>query len=162
MFRSVTVFGGALAVAGLMFVSTATAMAQSQTQPQQAQPQPQPLAPAPPPPPNAITISTSSGTTLWLDGLESDKLPVEVQPGTQVCVPEHTVYKSEGERFIFQQWSTGATDDCIAPTKPGGYRAQYLHQVLLVIKSDAPGIQRSMWVTYGEPQALDVPTLVQV
>jgi len=95
-----------------------------------------------------------------VDGLESEKLPVDVAAGTQVCIPQRTAYKSEGERFIFQQWSSGSTDNCIAPTRPGAYRALYSHEVLVLIRSAAPGIQRSMWVTFGEPLDLDVPELV--
>jgi hypothetical protein len=161
---SLNLFGSALAGGGLILISTATAVAQSdQQQPQQQQQQQAPASPAPPPAPNVLTISSSSGTPLWINGVETDRLPAEVGPGSQVCVPEHKAYKSEGDRFIFQQWSTGSTDDCISPNKPGAvYRAQYKHEVLILIKSDAPGIQRSMWVTYGEPLNLDVPDVVSV
>ena len=37
------------------------------------------------------------------------------------------------------------------PTKPGAYRAIYAHEVLVVLKSTAPGVQRSMWVPFAEP-----------
>ena len=146
----------------LLLSSAATATAQTQPQPDQP-PQQQVFAqPAPLPPPNLVTISSSSGTPLWINGVESDRLPAETTPGAQVCVPEHKVYKSEGERFIFQQWSTGSTEDCISPARPGVFRAQYTHEVLVLIKSDAPGIQRSMWVTYGQPLSLNVPDVVSV
>src|SRR5204863_4678149 len=108
-----------------------------------------------------ITVSTNSGTSLFVDGIEPEKLPAGVAAGAQVCAPAPRVYKSEGERFIFQQWSDGATDKCIVPTKPGAYRAIYAHEVLVVLKSTAPGVQRSMWVPFAEPVKLEVPSLVQ-
>jgi len=96
-----------------------------------------------------------------VDGLESDRLPAGVAAGTQVCAPGPRVYKSEGERYIFQQWSDGSSDACITPSKPGMYRAMYAHEVLVVVKSAAPGLQRSMWVLYAEPVKLEVPPLVE-
>jgi hypothetical protein len=115
--------------------------------------QEQPLSP--------IQVSTNSGTPLLIDGIEPDKLPTGVVPGTTVCAPGPRVYKTEGDRWIFQQWSDGSGDNCITPTKAGAYRAIYAHEVLVVIKSAAPGIQRSMWVTYGAPIKLDVPAVVE-
>ncbi len=107
--------------------------------------------------PNGIIITTSSGLPLLVDGIESDKIPTNVTNGANVCTPGTRVYKSEGERFIFKQWSTGSTDECITPTTKGTYRAVYTHEVLLLIKSAAPGVQKSMWVTYGSPVQLKVP-----
>jgi len=108
-----------------------------------------------------ITVSTNSGTTLYVDGIEPEKLPAGVGAGAQVCAPAPRVYKSEGERFIFQEWSDGTTDKCIVPTKPGAYRAIYAHEVLVVLKSAAPGVQRSMWAPFAEPVKLEVPSVVQ-
>jgi hypothetical protein len=108
-----------------------------------------------------IVVSTNSGTSLFVDGIEPEKLPVGVGAGSTVCAPAPRVYKSEGERFIFQQWSDGTTDKCIVPTKPGAYRANYAHEVLVVVKSTAPGVQRSLWVPYAEPVKLEVPGVVQ-
>ena len=107
--------------------------------------------------PNGIVISTSSGLPLLVDGIETEKVPANVSSGAKVCTPDLRMYKSEGERFIFKQWSTGSTDDCITPTAKGSYRAIYSHEVLLLIKSTAPGIQRSKWVTYGAPVEFRVP-----
>ncbi len=112
-------------------------------------------------PTSPIVVSTNSGTSLLVDGIEPEKLPAGVAAGAQVCAPAPRVYKSEGERFIFQQWSDGTTDKCIVPTKPGAYRAIYAHEVLVVLKSTAPGVQRSMWVPFAEPVKLEVPSLVQ-
>jgi hypothetical protein len=108
-----------------------------------------------------VVISSSSGTPLLVDGLANDKLPIGLSVGATVCLPTRQVYTSEGERFTFQQWSNGATDDCLTPDKPGEYRALYKHEVLLVVKSDVAAAQRSMWATYGVPVQLDVPSLVQ-
>ena len=112
-------------------------------------------------PTSPIVVSTNSGTTLFVDGIEPEKLPAGVAAGATVCAPAPRVYKSEGERFIFQQWSDGTTDKCIVPTKPGAYRAIYAHEVLVVLKSAAPGVQRSLWVPFAEPVKLEVPSLVQ-
>jgi hypothetical protein len=105
-------------------------------------------------------VSTNSGTPLLVDGIEPDKLPTGVAAGTTVCAPGPRVYKTEGDRWIFQQWSDHSTDKCITPTKPGTYRAIYAHEVLVVLKSTAPGIARSMWVPYGEPIKLEVPAVI--
>jgi len=107
-----------------------------------------------------IIVTSSGGTPLLLDGVESDKVPVHVASGTTVCTPGQRVYKSEGDRYIFQQWSGGSTDECIVPTRPGVYRAVYAHEVLLLIKSAAPGVQRSRWVTYAQPVELSTPATV--
>ncbi|HEY1294402.1 MAG TPA: hypothetical protein VGJ60_15095 [Chloroflexota bacterium] len=115
--------------------------------------QPAPLGP--------VVVSSNSGTPVLIDGLASDKLPVGIPLGGQVCLPSRQVYVSEGERFTFQMWSSGSTDDCITPLAPGEYRALYAHEVLLVIKSDVQSVQRSLWATYGVPVRLDVPPLVQ-
>jgi hypothetical protein len=112
-------------------------------------------------PVSPIMVSTNSGTSLVVDGIEPEKLPAGVAAGSTVCAPGPRVYKSEGERFIFQQWSDGTTDKCIVPTKPGAYRAIYAHEVLVVLKSAAPGVQRSLWVPYAEPVKLEVPSVVQ-
>jgi len=110
--------------------------------------------------PNGIVISTNSGTPLLVDGLESEKLPANASAGQTVCTPDQRMYKSEGERWIFKQWSTGETSDCIKPGSRGTYRAIYAHEVLLLLKSTAPGVQRSQWVAYGAPFELKVPEVV--
>jgi hypothetical protein len=135
-------WAAALAVASAAFLGASVASAQEQ-------------------PGTGINISTSGGTPLLVEGIETEKLPVSVASGSRVCAPGPRVYRSEGDRFIFQQWSTGATEDCIVVTRPGTYRAMYAHEVLLVVKSTAPGIQRSMWVTFGSPVQLQVPALVE-
>ena len=104
-----------------------------------------------------IVVSSNSGMPLLIDGVESEKLPISVAPGTPVCTPGQRVYKSEGERFIFQGWSSGGSEPCITPTRAGTYRALYAHEVLLLIKSTAPGIQRSkranLWRTHRPQRA---------
>jgi len=111
-------------------------------------------------PTSPIQVSTNGGTPLLVDGVEPDKLPTGVAPGSTVCAPGPRVYKTEGDRWIFQQWSDHSTDKCITPTKPGAYRALYAHEVLVVLKSTAPGISRSMWVPYAEPIKLEVPAVI--
>ncbi len=108
-----------------------------------------------------IIVSSSSTTPLLVNGLAPDKLPAGAPLGTELCVPTKQAYASEGERFLFQKWSNGSTDECIKPDQAGEYRALYNHEVLLVIKSDVPGTQRSMWAAYGVPVKLDVPPVVQ-
>jgi hypothetical protein len=107
-----------------------------------------------------VVISSSSGTPLVISGLASDKLPVGVSIGTEACIPSRRVYTSEGERWIFQKWSDGSTDDCITPDKAGEFRALYSHEVLLIVNSPVADTQRSTWVPYGVPVSLDVPPIV--
>jgi hypothetical protein len=113
------------------------------------------------PAPQPLTISSSSGTPLLVNGLAPDKLPVGAPLGTEICLPARQVYVTEGERYTFQKWSTGSSDQCITPDQPGEYRAQYLHEVLLVVKSDVSATQRSLWATYAVPVKLTVPPIVQ-
>jgi hypothetical protein len=108
-----------------------------------------------------VVISSTSGTPLLVNGLAPDKLPVGAGVGTEVCLPSRQVYVTEGERYTFQRWSTGATDQCIVTDRPGEFRAMYSHEVLLVLKSDVQSAQRSTWAAYGVPVKLDVPQLVQ-
>jgi hypothetical protein len=110
--------------------------------------------------PNGIIVTSNSGLPLLVDGIETEKVPTNVSSGQKVCTPDMRMYKSEGERWIFKQWSTGDTSECITPTTRGTYRALYNHEVLLLIRSTAPGVQRSMWVTYGAPVSLKVPDAV--
>jgi hypothetical protein len=113
------------------------------------------------PAPQPLTISSSSGTPLLVNGLAPDKLPVGAPLGTEICLPARQVYVTEGERYTFQKWSNDSTDQCITPDQPGEYRALYLHEVLLVVKSDVAATQRSMWATYAMPVKLTVPPIVQ-
>jgi hypothetical protein len=118
-------------------------------------------ASAQPAPPGPVVVSSNSGTPLLVDGLTPDKLPVSEGIGTQICIPAPRVYVSEGERWIFQNWSTGSTDQCVNADRAGEYRALYSHEVLLVVRSEVAETQRSMWAAYGVPVSLDVPPLVQ-
>jgi hypothetical protein len=111
-------------------------------------------------PSSPIQVSSNSGTPLLIDGVEPDKLPTGVAAGTTVCAPGPRVYKTEGDRWIFQQWSDHTPDKCITPTRPGVYRAIYAHEVLVVLKSTAPGVARSMWAPYGEPIKFEVPAVI--
>jgi hypothetical protein len=108
-----------------------------------------------------ITVTSNGGTPLVVDGFEAERVPVGVLPGSEICAPGPVVYKSEGERWLFQQWSDGTTDPCVTLTKPGSYRAIYAHEVLVVIKSTAPGVQRSIWAAYAKPMKLDVPPTIE-
>ncbi|MBO0880554.1 MAG: hypothetical protein J2P17_09455 [Mycobacterium sp.] len=108
-----------------------------------------------------VIVSSSSGTPLIVNGLAPDKLPVTTSLGAEICLPTRQVYVSEGERFTFQNWSSGGNDTCIKPDKPGEYRALYSHEVLLVVKSDVQSAQKSMWAAFGVPVKLEVPPVVQ-
>lgn len=104
-----------------------------------------------------MVVSTTSPLPLLINGLESEKLPTAVAAGTRVCVTERLYYKTEGERWTFQGWSSGSEQECIAPTRAGTYRATFLHEVLVVVRSTATEFQSSQWVPYGVPLDLEVP-----
>src|SRR5215216_2141741 len=91
-------------------------------------------SPTPTPEPSLMIVSNSP-QALLIGGMEIDKSPVNVSPGTNVCIADSVYYKSESERWTFEGWSSGSTQECIAPTRQGTYRAAFTHEVLLVVRS---------------------------
>ena len=140
---------GVVALMGFLF-SAAMASAQAAPSP----------TPSPTPVPKNVNLATTSPLPLIIDGLESDRLPTAIAGGSTVCITDRQYYKTEGERWTFQGWSNGSTQDCINPSKAGAYKALFSHEVLLVIRSAAADFQHSEWVAYGVPVDMEVPSTV--
>jgi hypothetical protein len=107
-----------------------------------------------------ITVTAAGPVSVTVDGVEAEKLPVEVQPGSRVCILRTPYYASEGERWTFERWSHGPTGECVTLATPGTYRAVLNHELLLQIKSAVNSEQRSLWAPFGVPLALEVPASV--
>jgi hypothetical protein len=145
--RKRVVWSALAAVAGLWGVTIASA--------QTTAPAP---TPSPTPEPTVILVTTSP-QPLLIGGMETEKTPISVGLGTRVCIQDSLYYKSEAERWIFQGWSSGSTQECITPARQGTYRAVFTHEVLIVVRSAAPGFQHSQWVAAGTPLDLEVPPI---
>jgi hypothetical protein len=140
-------------VAGLISIWSATT-ASAQT----TAPSPTPI----PTPEPTVVVMSNSPQPLLIAGMEVDKTPVGVPVGVNICIEDSVYYKSEAERWTFQGWSNGATQECIAPTRPGTFRALFAHEVLIVVRSAASAFQHSQWVTAGTPLDLEVPAIATV
>ncbi|MBI4494046.1 MAG: hypothetical protein HY690_14750 [Chloroflexi bacterium] len=144
----------------------------SQVQPVEAQAQPQSTPDSRPGPVATrtaeptreaeIIISSESPRPLLVDGAETQKLPTPVPPGSRVCIAKARFFASQGERWTFQRWRHGPTDECVTLTGPGNYRAIFAHEVLLQVRTAVSDLQRSEWVPYEEPIKLEVPEVVPI
>ncbi len=109
-----------------------------------------------------VTVSSNAPISIISGGAVVDKLPASVAPSSLVSIERTLFYSSETERWTFQQWSTGSTSPSITVGTAGDYKAIFSHEVLILIKSDATSLQRSMWVPAGIPINVSVPNTVQV
>jgi len=108
-----------------------------------------------------IQVLTIAPISLLIDGIPNATFPAAVTSGSTVCVGLSQHYTGLKERWIFQKWSHGPTSECVTLTQPGAYRALYVHEVVLEIRSRVGRIPASRWVLHGTPMEVEVPDAVQ-
>lgn len=109
----------------------------------------------------SATVSSNSPFPLLIDGIPTEEFPAPVPPGALVCNDRDLQYLGTGERWAFQEWSHGPTEDCVTLPGPGSYRAIYTHEVLLQVRSTVTSVQDSRWVELGVQETVEVPETVE-
>ena len=108
-----------------------------------------------------IKVTSDSPFPLLLDGLLAEEPVSTVKPGAQVCVQNTIAYVSQRERWVFEKWSHGSSQQCVTLTEPGVYRAMFDHEFVLHIQSDISGMKVSSWVIDGERVEVEVPEIIE-
>lgn len=126
-------------------------------------------------------VTSNVSTSLIINGSLVGDLPSSVMRGSRVCIESEFRYTAGGERYRFERWvfepdastngnsiqehsfgSSQLSGECIQPTEPGTYAAEYRQEVLFQVNSEAKAYQQSRWVTKGQVVEVDVPEVVEV
>ena len=109
----------------------------------------------------STTVSSNSPFPLLVDGIVTAEFPAPVSPGVTVCNGGDLRYLSTDERWVFQRWSHGPTEQCVTLPGPGSYRAIYSQEILLQVRSTVLGVRQSRWVPLGVQTPVVVPETVE-
>ena len=104
----------------------------------------------------ADTVTVYSTVPLSIGGFTVTQFPATANSGTVISVLYAEYYLSQGERYVFQGWSTGSKDTSITVTGTGTITASWTHEILIQVTSVVTSLRQSQWLPYGIPYKLKV------